>query len=95
MDNTRLSSGGCVERVPDFKFLGVHVEEYLTSGVHTTVVISKSLRTLTNNHLDQKLLSTVATNRDCVDCGKSVLCHVSNIIVCESKIGFIALFYKH
>lgn len=58
-----------VERVPDFKFLGVHVEEHLISGVHTTAVTNNIglrlyfLRTMRNNHIDQKLLSTVVTER--------------------------------
>lgn len=29
---------GCVERVPDVKFLGGHIDEHLTWGVHTTAV---------------------------------------------------------
>lgn len=59
--------GSCVERVLDLKFLGVYIEEHLISVVHATAEISKIglrlyfLRILRNNHIDQKLLLTVAT----------------------------------
>lgn len=41
-----FTKGSCVERVPDFKFLGVHIEEHLTWGVHTTAVIQKAQQRL-------------------------------------------------
>uniref|UniRef100_A0A3P9IGT3 Reverse transcriptase domain-containing protein n=1 Tax=Oryzias latipes TaxID=8090 RepID=A0A3P9IGT3_ORYLA len=55
-------SGVCVERVPDFRFLGVHIEEDLTWGVNTSELLKKAqqrlhfLRVLRKNNISQRLL---------------------------------------
>ncbi|KAF7661286.1 hypothetical protein LDENG_00265940 [Lucifuga dentata] len=55
-------SGECVERVSDFRFLGVHIEEDLTWSANTIALVKKAqqrlyfLRILRKNHLTQKLL---------------------------------------
>lgn len=54
--------GACVERVSDFRFLGVHLRDDLTWNTNTTATIKKAqqrlyfLRVLRANHLPQSLL---------------------------------------
>lgn len=45
-------NGDCVERVPNFHFLWVHIEEALTWGVNTTEL----LRVLRKDNIAQRLL---------------------------------------
>ncbi|KAL0194752.1 hypothetical protein M9458_008324, partial [Cirrhinus mrigala] len=55
-------SGDGVERVPDFCFLGVNVEEHLTWGMNTSELLKKAqqrlhfLRVLRKNNITQRLL---------------------------------------
>ena len=57
-----MIEGVCVERVSDFRFLGVHISEDLTWGVNTTGLVKKAqqrlyfLRILRKNNICQKLL---------------------------------------
>ncbi len=57
-----LIDGACVERVSEFRFLGVHLRDDLTWNTNTTATIKKAqqrlyfLRVLRNNHLPQRLL---------------------------------------
>ncbi|KAF7644409.1 hypothetical protein LDENG_00222340, partial [Lucifuga dentata] len=54
--------GECVERVSDFRFLGVHIEEDLTWSANVTPLVKKAqqrlyfLKILRKHHLIQKLL---------------------------------------
>ena len=54
--------GDCVERVPTFKFLGIHITEELSWSTNTTATVKKAqqrlhfLRLLRKNKLRQKLL---------------------------------------
>ena len=55
-------SGDCVERAPNFRFLGVHLDEDLTWSTNTSAIVKKAhqrlhfLRVLRNNQLPQELL---------------------------------------
>uniref|UniRef100_UPI0037E88240 NLR family CARD domain-containing protein 3-like n=1 Tax=Semicossyphus pulcher TaxID=241346 RepID=UPI0037E88240 len=55
-------SGECVERVSDFRFLGVHISEDLTWGTNTAELVKKAqqrlyfLRVLKRHNIPQKLL---------------------------------------
>lgn len=57
-----IISGDCVERVSDFRFLGVHIEESLTWSVNSLEVLKKAqqrlhfLRVLRKNNITQRLL---------------------------------------
>ena len=57
-----LIGGTCVERVSDFRFLGVNIMEDLNCGVHTTELVKKAqqrlyfLRVLRKNNIPPKLL---------------------------------------
>uniref|UniRef100_A0A3B5Q3T5 Reverse transcriptase domain-containing protein n=1 Tax=Xiphophorus maculatus TaxID=8083 RepID=A0A3B5Q3T5_XIPMA len=62
-DITPLTIGGkCVERVADFRFLGVHIEQGLTWNMNTLELIKKAqqrlnfLRVLRRNSIKEKLL---------------------------------------
>lgn len=45
--------GDCVERVSEFKFLGIHIEDNLTWSINTSSVIRKARQRL---HFLRKLL---------------------------------------
>ncbi|XP_066531611.1 semaphorin-4A-like [Hoplias malabaricus] len=57
-----IINGDCVERVPSFRFLGMHISEDLTWTTNTTAVVRKAqqrlyfLRILRKNNLQEKLL---------------------------------------
>ena len=54
--------GDCVERAPNFRFLGIHLDDDLTWSTNTSAIIKKAhqrlhfLRVLRNNQLPQELL---------------------------------------
>ncbi len=51
-------SGDCVERVSDFCFLGVHMEDNLTWSVNTTIIIKKAQQRLHFLRILRKYLLT-------------------------------------
>ena len=68
-----MIGGVCVERVSDFRFLGVNIMEDLTWGVNTTGLVKKAqqrlyfLRVLRRNNIPQKLLVSFCLNREHID----------------------------
>ncbi len=54
--------GDCVERLSDFRFLGIHLQDDLTWSINTTAIMKKAqqrlyfLKIVRNNQLTQKLL---------------------------------------